>query len=98
MKHFVVFIHYDVPLEKIDSIVQDHRNFLQQGYESGMLLMSGPLNPRNGGLVVCRATDAQEVISFFENDPYHLNNFAHYEIVEFNPVKHQSFLQDWVAQ
>lgn len=96
MKHFIVTIHYDVSLDLIDSVVQDHRTFLQKGYDAGLILMSGPQNPRTAGIVICRAPDQKVVESFFELDPYNLNRFVHYEIIEFMPVKHQPIIKDWV--
>lgn len=98
MKHFIVKVHYDAPIEKIDKVLQDHRAFLQQGYDSGMLLMSGPMNPREAGIAICRAPDQKVLESFFALDPYNLQGLVHYEFIEFNPVKYQAFIRDWVVQ
>ena len=56
MKHFLVEITYTADIiDKIEVILPDHRAFLQTGYDRGWLLMSGPLNPRTGGIVIARA-------------------------------------------
>ncbi len=49
MKHFLVDIHYLVPVEQLADILPDHRAFLQTGYTLGLLLFSGPKEPRTGG-------------------------------------------------
>ena len=42
MKHFIIEIRYLLPVEQMTEIVAEHRQFLQGGYERGMLLCSGP--------------------------------------------------------
>ena len=96
MKHFVVEIIYKAPIEKITELRPVHREFLQTGYEKGMLLFSGPQTPQIGGIVVARAQSMEEIAEFFSNDPYSKANAAHYQFIEFNPVSRQEFLNDWI--
>jgi len=97
MKFFVVIIHYKIPVEQFESIVPQHRAYLQEGYEKGYLLMSGPQNPRTGGIVIARANEMQIMQDFFLHDPYHLQDVAERQVIEFNPVSRQSFMEDWIA-
>lgn len=96
MKHFLIEIQYSAPPEKIATIVKEHRAFLQIGYDQGWLLMSGPIQPKTGGIVIARAPSLEDLQAYFLNDPYHLNQVATYRFVAFEPVKHQSLLEDWV--
>jgi uncharacterized protein YciI len=96
MIHFIINITYKVSLTKIDEVLPEHRKFLQDGYDKGILLFSGPRNPRTGGIVAARGESLDIVKSFFENDPYKIADFADYDFVEFNPVKHQPFLDEWI--
>jgi uncharacterized protein YciI len=95
MKHFIVIITYTSPMTEIDEILPSHREFLQKGYDSGILLMSGPQNPRSGGIVIARSESLNNLKDFFSNDPYNLQNAVNYRFIEFNPVKHQPFLSQW---
>ena len=97
MKHFLIEIEYTAPHEIINMIVDEHRTFLQTGYDLGWLLMSGPKNPKTGGLVIARAPSMQRIQEFFFEDPYRKHNAATYRFVEFDPVKQQSFMQEWVT-
>ncbi|MCU0493441.1 MAG: YciI family protein [Chloroflexaceae bacterium] len=97
MKHFLVEITYSVPFEQLSQVVPEHRAFLQTGYDKGWLLCSGPLVPKTGGLVVARAPSLDALQAFFTNDPYHQQGLATYRFAEFEPVKHQPLLADWVA-
>ena len=96
MKHFLVEIHYLVPAEQLADTVVEHRAFLQTGYDQGILLLSGPQIPRTGGIVIARASSLEALQLFFSNDPYQVKELASYRWVEFQPVKHQLFLSDWV--
>jgi uncharacterized protein YciI len=96
MKHFMIEIQYTAPMEKIAEILPVHRAFLQTGYEKGWLLCSGPMVPKSGGVVIARAPEKQDIEDFFSNDPYLLNNAATYRFVEFEPVKRQGFLEEWI--
>ena len=97
MKHFIVEITYLVPAAELGDTVAEHRAFLQTGYDLGWLLLSGPRNPKTGGMVVARAPELEALQQFFAQDPYLLKNLARHTYVEFDPVKRQSFMENWVA-
>ena len=97
MKHFLVEITYLVPFESLDDIRPAHRSFLQTGYDKGWLLMSGPLVPPIRAFVVARAPEMADLQSFFANDPYQIEGKATYRFFEYEPVKRQGFLEDWIA-
>lgn len=97
MKHFLVDITYLVDLEKISEILPKHREFLQTGYNQNLLLMSGPKNPKTGGIVIARAENIEVIKSFFNNDPYNIEKYASYEFLEFDPVKRQEFMEEWIS-
>ena len=96
MKHFIIEIIYKVPFEKISEIVPEHRTYLNEGYENGMLLMSGPKNPKTGGILIARAKDISEIENFLDKDPFHIHDVVEYRITEFTPVKHQEFVKTWL--
>jgi uncharacterized protein YciI len=97
MQHFMVEITYNISIAELgDSLINEHRLFLQTGYERGLLLMSGPQVPPLGGIVVARAESLDTLQLFFEDDPYFKRGLASYRFVEFRPAKHAGFLADWV--
>jgi uncharacterized protein YciI len=96
MKHFLVDIHYLVPVEQLADVLPLHRAFLQTGYDKGILLLSGPKEPRTGGLAVARSKSMEELQEFFSHDPYQLHKLAMHTFTEFNPVLRQTWLEDWV--
>jgi uncharacterized protein YciI len=96
MKHFIVEITYRVTFEELQETLPAHRAFLDEGYAKGLLLMSGPQNPKTGGMVVARAKDFEEIKNYFARDPYHTKNLAEHRFVEFTPVKYSELIKSWV--
>ncbi|MEW6652401.1 MAG: YciI family protein [Bacteroidota bacterium] len=96
MRHFIIEIIYKAPLEEIEKLTQIHRDFLQTGYQAGMLLVSGPKVPRTGGIVIAKSNSMEELSEFFKKDPYALSNTADYSFIEFNPKSHQEILKSWL--
>ncbi|MBE7410905.1 MAG: YciI family protein [Leptospiraceae bacterium] len=98
MKHFLVHLNYIVPIETVDKYLIAHREFLDSGYEKGILLSSGPKNPRNGGLFIARAESLEELMDFCQKDPFFIAKCANYSYEEFIPVKFQKEVRDWFTK
>ena len=96
MKYFVVEVTYTAPIEIIDVNLQYHRDFLQTGYDKRLLLMSGPQNPRTGGILIARSNSLADLKAFFSNDPYQKLALAEYRFIEFSPVKHAKLVESWI--
>ena len=97
MKHFLLEGEHIVPFEqRAPELTAAHRQFLQQGYDNGRFLLSGPTIGRNStsprGItgrierVLGRRTLLQS-----KGDAFQQNH-------EFDPVQHQSILKDWFGK
>jgi uncharacterized protein YciI len=95
MHHYIVEITYRVPMERIEQTVAAHRQHLQAGYDRGLLLCSGPQQPRTGGILVARAAAREVLEQFIAQDPYRLQDLADYRLIEFQPVKQQPWAAEW---
>ena len=87
-KLFVVVLRYCVELDQLDQYLLNHRRYLEQGYNCGLLLASGPQQPRTGGVIMAMAADRQEVWYFIHNDPFYIHHCAEYNVYEFSPIKY----------
>lgn len=95
---FLIIITYIKPLNEIEALRTQHREYLKKGYESKNLLLSGPhkeYNNKLGGIIIARFSSKQEAQAFIKNDPYNLNNVATYEIMEFEAVLFDEILKDY---
>lgn len=82
---FVVLLNYIKPMSEVDRFVEEHREFLKCYYSSGKFLLSGRKEPRTGGVILAVAETRAEIESIVQNDPFHREKIANYEIVEFLP-------------
>jgi uncharacterized protein YciI len=89
---FLIEITYIQPLEVVDKYLAAHREFLDECYKKNFLIVSGPKNPRTGGILLSQLTDRKQIEAIIKQDPFHLHEIATYEIKEFSPVKyHKDF-------
>lgn len=97
-KFFVIELTYTVPFERMGEIVPEHRAFLQNGYDQGWILISGPQLPKTGGIIVAKAPSKEALVSLFSHDPFQVHQVATYRFIEFDPVKRQEYLENWVNE
>ena len=97
MQTFLVELNFLKPFATFGDVVPQHRAFLQTGYDSGLLLMSGPRDDKTGGIVIARAPDLPTLQSFFEQDPYQLNGLAGHRFVGFTAAKRSPLVDDWIS-
>ena len=96
MKHFIVEIVYTAPVEKVNEIRDLHRAFLETGYKKGLILMSGPKEPRVGGIIIARSESLESITEFLSSDPYQTEKVAEYKYTEFIPVHYQEKIKGWI--
>ena len=83
---FIAILTYKKPIEDVDCFLQAHRNYLAEHYAAGNFIASGPQTPRIGGVIMIKADNREAVDSIIVQDPFHINDIANYQIVEFTPT------------
>ena len=91
---FIIQLTYKVPFKEVDKYLQAHREFLDYYYKQGLLLVSGPMKPRTGGIIIALTKDKTYLESVLQKDPYCLAEIADYQLIEFTPIKHRDELKD----
>ena len=86
-RHFFVHIVYLRPFSEIEPLVASHRAFLDTCLKDGLLLLSGPLVPRTGGILLMRGSDRGEIETLLAGDPYAKARVARHDLLEFQPIK-----------
>lgn len=87
MKYFLLISKYVKPLAEVERVLPAHREFLQRYYDAGMFIVSGPLNPRTGGVILAAAKTRDEIQDCLEEDPFFVEGVSEYEILEFSATK-----------
>jgi uncharacterized protein YciI len=89
---FLILLKYKKPLKIVDKYITEHRAFLEEGYQKNDFIVSGPRNPRTGGIIISQLKNREQLESLIKQDPFYIHEIADFEIIEFHPVKfHQDF-------
>lgn len=83
---FIAILTYKKPLGEVDRFLAAHRNYLAEHYAAGDFIASGPQTPRVGGVIMMKAENRVTVDAIIAQDPFHINDIADYQIVEFTPT------------
>jgi uncharacterized protein YciI len=83
----IITSKYVKPLEVIDSLLADHRKFLDDQYKQSKFIFSGPQNPRVGGLILANV-GIDEARAIMNKDPFTIHGAAEYNFIEFTPGKY----------
>jgi len=97
MKYFFLEGEHLAPFEERDpGLIAEHRRFLQQGYDEGRFLLSGPSVPPTGGVLVARAESREQLNAFLADEPFCKAKLMRFSrVIEFDPVQHQRVLAEW---
>ena len=85
----IAIIRYRRPLEDVLKVIDAHRAYLATLKERGLLLASGPFEPRSGGAILLRVSDENAhatLDAIRDGDPYIKAGLAQYEILPWAPV------------
>lgn len=83
---YFAIIHYKVPREEIELLLDAHRAFLQEGYDKGHFIVSGPLLNYKGGVVFSTIPNRGDFEQLLSNDPLTIHDVASYETYGFEPT------------
>jgi uncharacterized protein YciI len=81
-------IRYRAPVEQVVVYQDPHRAYLRELKAKGVLIASGPCNPRFGGILLLRVgdDDVKALDAIRDGDPFVQNGVAQYELLGWNPV------------
>jgi uncharacterized protein YciI len=83
----LMLVRYRRPLAEIEALTEAHRAYLRGLMEQGIVLASGPLDPRTGGMFLLRVQDVDplaDLDNIRNNDPFFKAGLATYEPLVWN--------------
>ncbi|HTT70665.1 MAG TPA: YciI family protein [Anaeromyxobacteraceae bacterium] len=87
--YVIALIRYLKPLEEVLKTVDAHRAYLRDLKREGVLLASGPFEPRSGGALLLRFAAPPEPRALFalrDADPFVREGLAQYEFLAWAPT------------
>jgi uncharacterized protein YciI len=85
----LAILRYRRPLEEVLAVVDEHRAYLRTLQEQGIVLASGPFDPRTGGALLLRVPDddVQGALDRVrDGDPFTRTGMAQYELLPWAPT------------
>ena len=85
----IAILRYRRPLEDVLTLLEEHRAYLRGLKERGLLLASGPFEPRSGGALLLRVPDeghSETLDRIRDEDPFTKAGIAQYELQPWAPV------------
>ena len=80
----IALIRYRRPLDEVLAVLEEHRAYLRDLQARGILLASGPMEPRAGGMLLLRVPDDAVLATLDrvrDDDPYTRTGMAQYELI-----------------
>ena len=84
----IALVRYRRPLEEVLTVGDAHRAYLLGLKDRGILLASGPMSPRNGGMLLLRVSDDGAIPALDrirDEDPYTKAGMGQYELLPWAP-------------
>ena len=85
----IAIIRYRRPLDEVLPVVDEHRAWLRELQAQGLLLASGPMDPRSGGALLLRVPDDAvhaTLDRIRDGDPFTRAGLAQYELIPWAPT------------
>jgi uncharacterized protein YciI len=92
MKLFVVVLRYIQESDMVDQIRPTHLDYVNECYKKGLFLLSGPMQPRIGGIILAQAENREVLWKVLQKDPFYKQNIAEFSVHEFLPSRHHTDL------
>ena len=93
----VLLLKYIKPMEEVERLTPAHREFLKRYYDAGKIIVSGPREPRTGGVILANVASEVEAMKIIVEDPFFTEKVAEYEVIRFTPTKHDPRFEPFVA-
>jgi uncharacterized protein YciI len=85
----IALLRYRRPLDEVLTVLDEHRAYLRELQARGLLLASGPMDPRSGGALLLRVPDDAvhaTLDRIRDDDPFTRTGMAQYELIPWAPV------------
>ena len=84
---FVIFLKFSENKSKAGELMDGHNAWIKNGFDDGVFLLVGSLEPGLGGSVIAHNTSAEELRKRVNDDPFVAENVVAADIFEIDPKK-----------
>lgn len=84
---FIVLLKFSDNKEQFGQFMDGHKAWLKRGFDDGIFLLAGSLQPNLGGGIVAHNTSLSDLQDRVNDDPFVRENVARAEFLEITPSK-----------
>ena len=84
---FVVLLKFADNKAKAGQFVEGHKQWIKRGFDDGVFLLAGSVQPNQGGGIVAHNTSLAELQGRVNTDPFVIEKVVSAEILEIVPSK-----------
>jgi uncharacterized protein YciI len=90
---FIVLLKFSDNKGQAGQFMEGHNEWIRRGFDEGVFLLVGSLQPKLGGAIVAHNTSLAELQVRVNGDPFVAENVVSAEILEITPSKTEERLQ-----
>ena len=94
---FVVLLKFAGNKGKAGQFMEPHRAWLQRGFDDGIFLLAGSLQPSLGGAIVAHGSSMPDLQARVNADPFVAEGIVSAEILEISPSRVDDRLKSILA-
>ena len=84
---FIVLLKFSDNKDKASQFMEGHKEWIKRGFDDGVFLLAGSLQPNLGGGIVSHNTSLSDLQSRVNTDPFVAEKVVIAEILEITPSK-----------
>ncbi len=84
---FIVLLRFSGNKDQAGQFMEGHKEWLQRGFDDGVFLVAGSLQPNAGGGIVADDTSLSDLQARVDDDPFVVEDVVSAEILEIAPSR-----------
>lgn len=84
---FIVLLKFSGDKGRAGKFMEGHREWIKRGFNEGVFLLAGSLEPDLGGAIIAHNTALKDLQKRVEEDPFVAEDVVRAEILEITPAK-----------
>lgn len=84
---FIILLKFASHKDRAGQFMQGHKAWIKQGFDDGVFLLVGSLEPGLGGGIVAHNTLLSDLQARVDDDPFVAKGVVSAEIIEIDPAK-----------
>ena len=82
---YLVTLKFAENKDRVQEFLEAHKAWLNRGFEEGVFLLAGSLQPNRGGAILANNVSKDELQARVNEDPFVVENVVYAEIMEISP-------------